>query len=364
MVVLLGLAPPAVAEEEVRVALLEGQKRVELAGKGLTLFDADDGHQLVRFGPKGHSVLEAEAADLVVKDAAGRVLARGANILAEADGALRVGKGVYFGRVEVDHQAAGKLLVVNRLPLETYLLGIVGSEMNPLWPVEALKAQAVAARTYAMQRRMMMRAAGKRFDLGADVLSQVYKGADRIGPNVIRAVKETRGEVLAFGHDLVEALFHSTCGGHTSSAREVFGRAVPYLVEQRCQWCRQSERHTWTVSLPLKLISDRLVKARLVRNPITKLERKDDAAMVSVVDKKGTQKLGPKQLRAAVGYSALYSEQFSARTRGEQVEITGRGFGHGVGLCQWGAKGMADADKKYSEILGHYYQGAKLKRLY
>ena len=165
------------------------------------------------------------------------------------------------------------LLAINRLPLETYLLGIVGSEMSPAWPIEALKAQAVAARTYAMQRRMMMRAANKRYDLASSVLSQVYKGAERIRPSVIRAVKETRGEVLAYSHSLVEALFHSTCGGKTVAAHEAFGHRVPYLKPKTCQWCRPSSRYRWRVALPIDEVSKRLRRAGLVASSLTRLER-------------------------------------------------------------------------------------------
>src|SRR4029077_10764001 len=118
--------------------------------------------------------------------------------------------------------------------------------------LEALKAQAVAARTYALQRRMMMRAANKAYDLESSVISQVYKGADRIRPSVIQAVKETRGEVMSFHHGLVEALFHSTCGGKTSSALAAFGRAVPYLIPKPCRWCRDSARHRWHLDVPIK----------------------------------------------------------------------------------------------------------------
>jgi stage II sporulation protein D len=281
----------------------------------------------------------------------------------EAVDAVRVDSGIYFGRIEISVDR-GKPLVINRLPLETYLLGIVGSEMNPSWPMEALKAQAVAARTYAMERRMMMRLAKKPYDLGATVLSQVYKGADRINPSVIEAVKRTRGEVIAFDHDLVQALFHSTCGGRTVSAKSAFGNEVPYLKPQSCKWCRDSSRHRWSLTMSLEEMSKRLSRARLTKSSITGFSRSEETSAVRVESGKKQQLLSPQKIRAAVGFGDLYSARFTAETKGKTIHIHGRGFGHGVGMCQWGARGMADAGKGYREILAHYYRGARVKRVY
>src|SRR5688572_15834983 len=200
-------ASAAFAEEEVRISIESGPRPVLVSGDQLAIFDGDTGARLFAWSPVGTAEIRKHKNRLSVR-AGGREVASAARLMVEAVDAVRVDSGIYFGRIEVlVHD--GAILVINRLPLETYLLGIIGSEMNPNWPLEALKAQAVAARTYAMQRRMAMRAAKKPYDLGSTVLSQVYKGAERIRPAVIQAVKETRGEVLAFDHDLVQALFHS-----------------------------------------------------------------------------------------------------------------------------------------------------------
>lgn len=358
------LAPAltARAEEEVRILLFSDKSTLAIGGKALAIYDGEVGDRIATRATE----LVAKKDVVEVKDG-GKTIAGARKIIAEAKGGVRVGQGIYLGRIEVSVGPRG-LWVINRLPLETYLLGIVGSEMSPDWPIEALKAQAVAARTYAMQRHMMMRAANKPYDLESTVISQVYKGAERIRPSVIRAVKETRGEVISYAHGLVEALFHSTCGGKTVSAKAGFGREVEYLSPRSCKWCRESTRYAWKLDMPIGQIASRLSSAGLVKNGVVEdIERKDGAVMVTVRDKKKkarVERVSAKAMREAVGYTTLYSDRFTAETSGKKVVIKGSGFGHGVGMCQWGARGMALEGKTYAEILTHYYFGAAVKSIY
>lgn len=362
------------AEEEVRIAILLKQKRVEIGGRSLAVYDAGSGERLVAWPNGGKALVVVSKGMVELRPVPGKSgagagapsgVGRARKILIEAKGGVRVGTGVYLGRLEIGvDEPAETFDVINRLAVETYLLGIVGSEMSPEWPNEALKAQAVAARTYAMQRRMMMRAANRPYDLESSVISQVYKGAERIRPSVIRAVKETRGEVMSYQHGLVEALFHSTCGGKTSSAKAAFGRSVPYLVPEPCRWCRDSTRHRWRLSVPLKTLSQMLEGARLSRGKVNSVERPDGATTVRIREKKGGRSLSPRAVRQAMGVAVLYSEQFTAKTSGSTVQIEGAGFGHGVGMCQWGARGLALEGKSYRDILGHYYRGVRVQRIY
>jgi stage II sporulation protein D len=359
------------AEEEVRIALASARPAVALSGPDLAVFDADTGERLALSPGDGHLSVRAAGDGLEVRlpgvaGEAGPPLASARRVLVESEDQVRVDRAVYYGRLEVspDREAGRGLLVVNRLPLETYLLGIVGSEMNPGWPLEALKAQAVAARTYAMQRRVMMRAAGKPYDLASTVLSQVYKGAERIRPSVIEAVKSTRGEVLGHRHALIEALFHSTCGGRTVSGADAFGREVAYLQSVPCEHCRDSDRYRWKVSYRLGEVAAKLRAARLAGDRLERFERREGAETVSLKDRRGRHAASPKKVRAAIGYLELFSDRFTARTTGKKVVIEGQGFGHGAGLCQWGARGMAEAGRTYREILGHYYREVRVHRLY
>lgn len=359
------LLPAAYAEQEVRISLLADRAKVTVAGEKLKVIDADLGEQLFRSEqPVSFSVVAVEEEGLDIKLPGGARRVR--RLFVEAEGALQVEGGVYFGRMEIgpDADNPARIQVVNRLRLETYLLGIVGNEMSPAWHIEALKAQAVAARTYAMQRRAAMRAANRPWDLASTVISQVYKGAERIGPSVIQAVKETKGEVMSFDHDVVEALFHSTCGGATVPAEKAFGGQRDYLVEVECPWCEDSTRYRWKKDYKLSTVANKLRSAKLVDGRLSDVDRDDVDDPVAVKAGGSTKEVRPRDFRRAMGYGSLYSDRFEAETKGGTVKIEGRGFGHGVGMCQWGARGQAEQGRNYRQILAHYYRGAVVRRLY
>lgn len=359
---LLSLPGAARAEEEVRISLGAQQPRVELEAAGMAVFDLKSGERLGFSAGSAKLQIERRGAGVVTTGAVKKSGLSG--VVVESEKGLRVNGRLYLGRITVRPDPQRGLEVVNRLPLETYLLGIVGSEMNSSWPIDALRAQAVAARTYAMERRMKMRAANKPFDMDATVLSQVYTGAERITDSVVAAVQSTRGEVLAHNHMLVEALFHSTCGGRTAAAGTVFHHHVPYLVSRRCDWCKESSRHRWSIEMSLEEVSRRLAKAGLVKGAVSGFSRPRTRSPIEVVVAGAKKVLHARDVRAALGYGDLYSQEFSAETRGGKVRFTGQGFGHRVGMCQWGAKGLADRGSSYREILSHYYAGARVKRIY
>jgi stage II sporulation protein D len=365
------LAPSSArGEEEVRIAVSAGRTKVAIEAHDLRVFDADVGDQIGRAEGKRAlevrvfgSGVEVEGLGLIGEHANPPLRAR--EVLFEASSGVRVDGKLFLGRVAIHADPGTKrLMAINRLPIETYLLGIVGSEMSPSWPLEALKAQAVAARTYALFRRMLMRAANQPYDLDSSVLSQVYLGADRIRPSVVQAVAETRGEVLSFHHRLVEALFHSTCGGTTVSAMQAFGRAVPYLTPRHCGFCNDSANYRWKMKLSLRELSTRLEDAHLIGGKIEQFEREAPEEPIDVKAGKKKNRLSAKAVRAAVGYTVLPSDRFVAETHGSSVEFEGRGFGHGVGLCQWGAHGLAVRGRGYKDIVSHYYAGAEVKRIY
>lgn len=352
------------AEDEVRIALDQGLSSVELRGTKLALFDGDDGHRIWAFAERGTFVLRPRSGSVEASGAGqarGRRYGAAKRLFAEAEREVEVGSGLYYGRIEIRVKDNG-LVVLNRLPLETYLLGIVGSEMPSSWPAEALKAQAVAARTYALQRVMMARSANQAHDLADTVISQVYRGAANIAPSVIKAVKSTEGEVLAHNRMLVEALFHSTCGGSTLSSKAYFGGERAYLVARGCTWCKDSNRYRWKVRFPLGEVEKSLLKSKLIRRPLRSVKGK--GAQLEVLHGPGKSKISARKIRRSIGWARIYSERFEVNTSGGFVEFTGMGFGHGVGLCQWGARGMAEEGRNYRQILEYYYTGAQVRRIY
>jgi stage II sporulation protein D len=352
----------AQAEEEVRIAISADKSRVVIEGEDLKIFDGDIGDRLAaNIGP---TKCEIGAVRGQVRVFGGKLSGQNAKrLFFEASDGIRVDGRLFLGRIAA-HVKGRKVIVINRLPLETYLLGIVGSEMNPDWPLDALKAQAVAARTYALQRRMRMRSANRPYDLESTVLSQVYKGAERIRPSVIDAVSLTRGEVLSHRHRLVEALFHSTCGGRTSSSREAFGTHLDYLVPRRCRWCKNAKRYRWKSKISLKKLERSLKKNKLIKGHLETLYRKAGQKKTTAVVDGKKKYLTSRSVRVAVGYMEIFSSKFEAKTAGKAVQFSGRGFGHGVGMCQWGAHGLSLDGHNYLEILAYYYQGTKIVRAY
>ena len=238
----------------------------------------------------------------------------------------------YRGQIEVGH-AGQKLNAVNVLGLEQYLQGVVAKEMPSAWPDEALKAQAVAARSYALSHRL----SGKSFDLYADVRSQVYGGVPGESPRTTAAVQATKGEVLLWQGKPIDALFHSTSGGKTLAAVEVFGKAVPYLVAADDPHSALSPVHRWG---PTQVAEATIRKGLKLRSPLTalKLTRGPSGRVASVqaVTASGTTKVSGATLRFAAGLRSTWvtalgslslSRPGGPAVYGKPLTVTGKAVG-------------------------------------
>jgi stage II sporulation protein D len=252
---------------------------------------------------------------------------------------------------------------VVELRLEDYVAGVVAGEMPASFPEEARKAQAVAARSYALTRKLEAQAAGRGWDIGANTLSQVF--ARNPGPAARAAAEATAGEVLAVNQEPVEAYFHASCGGRTEGGFAALGRDYPYLASVECGRCNGAPKVRWTVELaPRELaqaagLPGKATAARIVaRSPTGR------AASVEIQagDRRAT--VPAAELRQRLGFSRLPSLAFELRAARGAFVLEGRGQGHGAGLCQWGAAGMAREGKTYRQILLHYYPGAEVVRMY
>lgn len=287
----------------------------------------------------------------------------------EAGGFVRVDGRRYLGDLVARANRGGTVTVVDELDIEDYLRGVLPAEMSPDWPLEALKAQAVVARTFALANRGKFESAG--FDLSGDVRSQVYAGGGPRAPQVERAVRETRGEVLGWKGTLLSAFYHSCCGGHTADYGSVWGagNSPKPLRGVADRWCKASPQYSWSA-----YFADEDLLAALQRRGrhATRLKgirvlRRDGAGFartLRVSAREDDYDLKAADLRAWLGASDLKSvkiDRIARRRRG--FEFIGRGFGHGVGLCQWGSRGMAGKGLGYRRILGHYFPGAALTRL-
>lgn len=310
--------------------------------------------------------------------------------LDSAGGILEVGGRRYAGSLEVAPGPAG-LTVVNELPLEDYLRGVLGAEM-PGGPesLEALKAQAVAARTYALKRLGSRAALG--FDLFADVQDQVYAGLDGASPAADRAVRETRGAVLLSEGLLLDAYYHSTCGGATAAVEEAFRQPpVPYLVSVEDGdgaggfHCSRSRYFRWRASFDGARLGVLLARnlPRFAALPSAGLGAVRDIDVTAsseggrvlalrIETTTGNFQVARNDVRwlfEEEGSRGLRSTLFLLRKerRGgvvEELTLTGGGWGHGVGMCQVGALGRSATGARHGEILAHYYRGSRLERLY
>lgn len=284
----------------------------------------------------------------------------------KSDGGLALDGRRYRGALELRHRGAG-LTAVNIVPVDDYLLSVVPEEMPTDWPAEALKAQSVAARSFALKSRGRHAAEG--YDLCTTTHCQLYKGIASEKTASTAAVRATRGEVLTYGGQPIEALFHTDSGGMTESSEDVWGSHVPYLRAVRdmplgtMPWTKTMS----TADLEKKLAAKGHAIGRLRAVELSPLAvgraAKDRTASgrvkaMTVTGTKGTATLSGTAWRSLLG---LKSTLFSAKLTKDTVTFTGFGAGHGLGISQWGAKRLAETGKSYADILHHYYTGVTLQ---
>ncbi|RDV84509.1 stage II sporulation protein D [Ammonifex thiophilus] len=265
---------------------------------------------------------------------------------------------------------------VEVLPLEEYVVGVVAAEMPAEWPLEALKAQAVAARTYVL-RRIVAGGVYNNPHPGADISDDPQSGQAyidreelkrRLGlidyyryyPKIRRAVEETKGLVLVYRGQLIEPAYHACCGGHTEDAAEIWAVSAPYLKGVPCP-CAEAEVVKETRAYALAdfyriLLGEKALPALKERTPALAVTRRSSTGRPLEVAVAGVR-LPAVLVRERLG---LKSTRFTWEVKGERVEISTVGYGHGVGLCQRGAKVLAEKGYDFRRILSHYYTGVEI----
>ena len=417
-VLLLETAQAKVAPLRGRLQLRDGANRLRVSlptAQGLTL---------VAGGSLGGIALEGLPAGTVPSLAIGRELwletapdppGQGIAAADAVDGALVLQTRPYRGRLQVLLDS-GRLRIINHLDLEDYLASVVGSEMPASWPQQALRAQAVAARTYALKQRRP----AEPFDLRATVASQVYRGMDAETPSTREAVQATRSQVLTYGGELIQAVFHSSSGSATEDSGAVWSRQLPYLVSVP-DFDRSSPVSEWTLRFTPSQMRRLFPETGGVdRFEVLSLSATGRLRQVRVAGPLGQRLYSGSDLRKILGlrstlvrFEPLVQGREDAATRlgavvapakasgstasmplasaaagvqGGAVAppplpplvasmapqggpplrppsgwlLKGRGFGHGVGMSQWGAYGLASQGMDYARILQHYYRGTSL----
>lgn len=329
--------------ETIRVSIQKGVDSVRVSADGL-LAVSDTGEPFV-LDP-----------NFVVRAEGGEVTAGGKRVRSiriSAPDAISINDRRYRGIIEISRAPSGGILVVNELPIEEYLVGLINCEISSHWPIEAVKAQAVIARTYALyQKRARAR---QPYHLESTVLDQVYAGSGQEDARSRRAVEETAGEVLTFNGDIIQAFYHSSCGGGTESAEDVWGLSLPYVEPVTCRYCLESPTVRWEQTVSLRAIESSLNLPGLKDIRVREFSDNGRVRTIELVTARGGVSMSGAAFRKGVGYSIVKSTRFTLERRGNEVFLRGAGSGHGVGLCQWGAKERALEGFTYREILSYYY---------
>lgn len=336
------------------------------------------------------------------------------------DGVISINGVKYRGGVQFKRIDGGNLTVINVVGIEPYLYSVIGKEMSPSWNIEALKAQAVCARGFAISNYNKFAKYG--FNLDDTTTSQVYKGVSTETESTRRAADETKGQVLKHSGSIIQSIYCASMGGATANAENVWGGSYPYLVSivDPYENPKEATHYSWEVTLTKDEIKKALASSNVNIGDIVNvtIDEQDNAGYVTKLtfhgtggsytakrsscrtifggklhsqryNIKGAQKITPKITFAADSISSEQSNMPSAFGKGvwsiftaisqgikaeagESVSLTnadeytfaGSGWGHGVGMSQWGAKAMADQGHDYEDILTFYYTGTYLENIY
>lgn len=258
------------------------------------------------------------------------------------------------------------IYVVNILPIEKYLLGVVRKEISYSWPDEAIRAQAIAARSYGY--RKYLENYDKLYHLKGNTSDQAFGGILNVHDNIVRGVRDTEGKILVYDDYPILTFFHASCGGMTEKASNVWPTSedLPYFQNIRCSYCTTHPHYSWKYQVGVDKINQKLsskLGKQVTSFHIQKLSSSGRVSQITVSTRKGRETISGNDFRLAVGTTDLLSTKFKIKRNGDQYYIDGKGFGHGVGLCQWGAKTMAEKGYSAKRILNFYYHKIRFSNI-
>ena len=273
------------------------------------------------------------------------------------DGVVWINDRWYRGRVLIRKQGKG-IIAVNYVDLEDYLYSVVGAEAIPSWPQDALKAQAVAARTYALYKRNSSR--NGIYDVDTTTTTQVYKGLKSEYTTTLQAVDLTEGEVMTYNGQVILAVFHSSSGGHTENVEDIWTKPLPYL-RGVVDYDQYSPVFNWNKTVSTNSIN-RLVGnvGRIKALVPQKVTPQGRIVTMKVIGEQRTKNIKGTDIRKGLD---LRSTLFRTQLSNNSIQVSGRGFGHGLGLSQWGSQYLAQNGVDYRQILSHYYRNAQLSKI-
>lgn len=359
------LIAPAAALE-LRVAIEEGVNQVTVGSNTDAVVRDSSGQELGQLPAMGAFTASADAAGVDLEQWTDQQIW----IEPDPNGFVFIGDRWYRGRTLLV-KTSGGITAVNYVDLEHYLYSVLGGEMNGNWPQEALKAQAVAARSYVLYRRQ--NGSTTVYDVGDTPQWQVYRGLRDEAPGTITAVNATAGQVLTHNGQIIEAVFHSSSGGHTENVEHVWSQPRPYLRGVP-DFDEGAPVYEWYEELTVDEVSSRLSGVgNVVSIIVQETTPVGRARTVRVVGDAGEKVIRGNELRTALGLRStlLFSinPEIGQVASAEGVpgpsifRFHGGGFGHGLGMSQWGAHNMAEQGYTYDQILTHFYTDTVLSQI-
>ncbi|GAC1466493.1 MAG: SpoIID/LytB domain-containing protein [Chamaesiphon sp.] len=342
----IAIANPAQAAVELRVAIEKEVSHVKVGSSTKAVVRDGAGRKLGEISSLNGLDAQPTASEIAL----GQWQANQIWIEPTGDGYVWIGDRWYRGRTELVLTSKG-LTAINLVDLEQYLYSVLGAEMDGSWPQEALKSQAVAARSFALYKRQT--ASNKLYDVGNTTNWQVYKGLETESPGTHRAVRDTAGQILTYKGRITLPVFHSSSGGHTENVEDVWSDSLPYLrgVED---YDKGTPEYHWVKTFSRSELSERLGMSNVRSLIPERTSTYGRLITMKIVGDEGTKRISGNQMRQMLG---LKSTRFTVTSTPTAFQIHGSGFGHGLGLSQWGAYNLARQGFNYQKILQHYYQG-------
>jgi stage II sporulation protein D len=346
--------------ETVRVLMMSGVRQIRVESTSLLeVRDADGKDILNRYQS---AIIEIGEGMITLNGA--QLSRNGLLIMTAKSDMLSVNGAPYRGNLKIQKRAAGGMDVINILDVDAYLYGVVPKEMSPQWHPEALKAQAIAARTYALYQKGKNK--NRDYDVIASTTSQVYGGAGAEMKESNQAVDETRGMVILYNGQLALTYFHANSGGMTEDAKRVWNADIPYLRAVQDEYSIKAPNSSWTLSLSTDTIRYALNDKGFEIGSIERLVPVDVSPSgriqkIKIFHGGGESVVKGTDFRIKIDPVLIKSTLFTIISDEERILFEGRGYGHGVGMSQWGAYMMAREGYSYNDILKHYYRGVEIR---
>ena len=336
---------------ELRVAIKKNVSDVKIGSSTTAIVKDNVGRKIGELNPMAALSAHSEGNKIVLEHLKGKEII----VEPQGNGYVWIGDRWYRGKTRLVI-SGNSITAINHVDLEQYLYSVVGAEAVSSWPIEALKAQAVAARSYALYKRNT--SGSSLYDVDTTVGTQVYKGLDTEYVTTHEAVNSTTGQIMTYNNSVILAAFHSSSGGHTENVEDVWVNPLPYL-RGVVDYDRESPVFQWNKNFSLAEFNNLLgINVGKVKSVVPqKVTPRGRVVTMTIYGDRGNTEVSGKKLRKLLG---LRSTLFRIQPQGNSIQVQGRGFGHGLGLSQWGAYYLAKQGVQYSQILTHYYQNTSL----